>query len=783
MCHYMGKQYEVTEMRFIYFLIVIAITTFVGLACSSGNGSNITQPVDPAGQNIDIASHQLWGFYQFTADPVEKTLDAIPLRTADLHLNALPFLEPPPLINLTIENLQFNGNMIEVDIGLRHPFLGLNQFTGFDVCGIFITNGSLTGFDDSFLRMAGEGDTRLLNPDGLTRWWNPNEFPVNTGTIFAYNDGLLGAPDSFADYNCTINGYKYFCDDLDDPADPLDEITLSNRGLFSAGQKNVRHYILELGTDGLIFNYAIDANWIFPSGEPPWDVPNSFGPDANRPEAYRLSIHEIENTLFYEDDESFGGKLFLLIDVYDWSDPGLNIVTVEAPSVLSAVTETTPYDGGLGYSTYMVDLYGATPDSSGPLDILISVEDPTIGYGNQLPGENVTAYFMHTTQVSGEVPPPPAGNWLISQGNIGHTGYNGNDGPLDVHDDPTWTSAYIPPIGNALSIFLNEDTAFMSFAGAIYDTWFPTIAVNLVDGSTKWTHAFHEETDYYTQPKGVSEDGSIVLVCEVYSPLGPDSGIIAGLDAEDGSVVWQHSDGSRILVDSYATLDLNGNFIVALDGVGYRSINPTTGVINWTTPANPGYCTPAVGTNGRIYGKDGSSLQAYDPIDGTTIWYEYPNIGSSNFGITVNDAGEIIAAGSDGFFCFLDTGFGGAAKWSMPYSYCPYGSAAVAPNGDIYFMDDSVANGGLLIRLDSATGAILNSSGPWGHAGTRPAIGDSGLVYVNTRQHIRVFNPDCTLLWEYYGGSHNHFAAPALAEDGTLYSAKKELGLFAWKDE
>ena len=61
--------------------------------------------------------------------------------------------------------------------------------------------------------MAGDGDMRLLNPDGYSRWWNPAEFP-NNGTIFGYNDGLLGAPDSYADYNNTLNGYKYFCDDL-----------------------------------------------------------------------------------------------------------------------------------------------------------------------------------------------------------------------------------------------------------------------------------------------------------------------------------------------------------------------------------------------------------------------------------------------------------------------------------------------------------------------------------------------------------------------------------------
>ena len=159
-------------------------------------------------------------------------------------------------------------------------------------------------------------NTRLLNPDGYSRWWNPAEFPSN-GTIFGYTDGLLGAPDSVGDFSATLNGYKYFCDDLDDPDDPLTDVTLENRGLFSAGQKNVRHYTIEMGDEGLVFNYAVDASWVFPQGDPPWSAPDDFAPSANRPEAWFINVTEVENTL-WNDGTAGGGDLSLSIDVYDW---------------------------------------------------------------------------------------------------------------------------------------------------------------------------------------------------------------------------------------------------------------------------------------------------------------------------------------------------------------------------------------------------------------------------------------------------------------------------------
>ena len=279
-----------------YISVVILLVAVLALfGCSSGGGADVVLPDEQSRETSGMSSHQLWGMWQFTADPVAQTLEVVPLRDVGMHLNALPFLEPPPLVNVSLESLEFNGDIIEAYIGLRHPFLGLNEFTGFDVCGIFITDGEVTGFSDPDLRMAGDGDTRLLNPDGYSRWWNPAEFPVNTGTMFGYNDGILGTPDGAANFNSTINAYKYFADELQ-PNDPVSVLSLEKRGMFSAGAKNIRHYTIELGA-GLIFNYAVDACWQFPTGGKPWQAPDDFPPGANRPEARYIEITETENTV------------------------------------------------------------------------------------------------------------------------------------------------------------------------------------------------------------------------------------------------------------------------------------------------------------------------------------------------------------------------------------------------------------------------------------------------------------------------------------------------------
>ncbi len=381
------------------FTLILVMVAFLIAGCSSGGGVDVTVPGKTTDASPAAASHQSWGLWQFVADPAAGSLDVVQLRTGNFHLNTRVFLEPPALVYLTLESLEFNGNIIEVDIGLRHPFLGLTEFTGFDVCGMLISNGSYSGFDDSALRYAGPGDTYLVNPDGHSRWWNPVEFPHNA-TAFAYNDGLLGTPDSVADFNSTLNAYKYFCDVLDDPDGPLTDVTQESRGMFSAGQKNIRHYTIELGEDGLIFNYAVDASWTFPQGDPPWTAPDDFAASANRVEPWFINVSEAANSLYYFEGAG-GGGIELSIDVYDWFGIETDSVYVEsANGVIPQAGPFAPTGGGEGYSTYEVDIADASPAASGPLGILITVETEDEGFQDFLPGNTTSAYYVYTTTVS-----------------------------------------------------------------------------------------------------------------------------------------------------------------------------------------------------------------------------------------------------------------------------------------------------------------------------------------------------------------------------------------------
>jgi hypothetical protein len=529
-------------------LLLLAFLSLAALISCSSHSS----PVAPSGRDNTATnaadSHQLWGMWRFAADPERGTLDIVPLRISAMHLNALPFLEPPPFIYLSLESLEFNGNIIEANIGIRHPFLGLIEFTGFDVCGILITNGSITGFDDAELIMAGEGDTRLLNPDGWSRWWNPAEFP-HDGTMFGYKDGLLGTPDSVADYNSTLNAYKFFCDDIELPNDPVSEIDMSSRCVFSAGQKNIRHYTIELGA-GLVFNYAVDASWEFPTGSPPWMVPDSFGPNANRVEAWNISITETDNTLWNDGAEN-GGDLSLLIDVWDHFDAGMNTVKVESPGNFDVATSATPIGGGDGYSTYEIEIIDATP-SPDSIDLLITVESEAVGYQDLLPGKTVSAYFMHTSAVAQEPQgPPECGTGIYTT--VQQTPFTDHGGEYTLKLELAWlvNGPYAGQmlvnvrVGTSLTIRRYDMDNIEPHSGALFATLPPGACP--ADPSP---FLFHMEVEPETGrvivvPNGLGVNHSMLIYDNAGNLISSTSGISVGayrkimaMDANENGDLW-----------------------------------------------------------------------------------------------------------------------------------------------------------------------------------------------------------------------------------------------------
>ena len=369
--------------------------------------------------------------------------------------------------------------------------------------------------------------------------------------------------------------------------------------------------------------------------------------------------------------------------------------------------------------------------------------------------------------------------WPTSQGTPGNTGYvEYLNGPTGNFGAPTWVEG--SGMGNAQGTFISHDTIYYSFIGW-FGGYLPTVAINMSDHSLKWEQAFQTSNGARLEVAAVSRDGNVVLCCQM-----PEARIY-GLDADDGSEIWQTP--GEIGVDAYANLDLDGNFVVGVKGVGYMSIQPDDGTINWTaTIGDPAYCTPAVGPDGTIYGTAGTPygqfyayLHALDPATGYDKWSSNPYIGEIHNGVTVHpDSGNIILhnrTGGGQLNCFQDNGTSYSIAWQQSYPYPWYTSVAVGPNGYIYMIDD----GGTLRQIDPDNGTTVNSTSGWNEYAGRPAIGDDGLIYVNGDSNFYCFNPDCTLKWSYYifGGS---FGAPAIGSDGWVYTIKRQYGLCAWHD-
>ena len=84
------------------FVLISLILVLFSLGCSSSGGNVLAPDVDSNPKGQSAKSHYLWGYWQGVIDPDAKAIEFIQLRSCEFHLNALPFLEPPPFVNLTL---------------------------------------------------------------------------------------------------------------------------------------------------------------------------------------------------------------------------------------------------------------------------------------------------------------------------------------------------------------------------------------------------------------------------------------------------------------------------------------------------------------------------------------------------------------------------------------------------------------------------------------------------------------------------------------------------------
>jgi hypothetical protein len=378
-------------------LIFASVIMLLTAGCSSGrtpvspdsslSANSTTSLVDA--RTPDTGGRYLWGYWEWNINTADETIECLPMRTAEMHLNASQFVDGPP-VNISLSGFSIDGNVISLSVGLTHPFPGKPNLAGFDVHGILIGAGTVDGWDDSSIVVAGPDDAHLVKPDGWSRWWNPVEFNIGFD-IFSYRDGDLGIKHEIGNYNCTLNAYKLFADDLESTEDP-DGLSLADRAAFTTGSTNIRHYDIYFpkpgGTFDIKYNYAVDASWEpIPGYEPgePVNVQEDFPAEANQPEPFRMDVEVVQNTLYF--DESIpqkGGAALLHVKVFDWQGylgPGdvadqVNAVSIDCPACLTDIPTGTVIDvgsGGQAYAEYEMFILGKDLTGPGNYTALLTV--------------------------------------------------------------------------------------------------------------------------------------------------------------------------------------------------------------------------------------------------------------------------------------------------------------------------------------------------------------------------------------------------------------------------
>jgi len=255
-----------------------------------------------------IGSDVSWGVYDLVIarDGSEYTL--VPRRSAEAvyywgyHINAVKLLEVSPgknCIRIAKVNVLSNGDLA-VDISITHPYEDA-CYTGFDVKGIIIFPSSQYIADPEiyehnygkppqywFWRFASyrKGDAELMNPDGHTMIWAPDNrsrqehyFDIEEGDlpILRYYPGRMASGEDLG----TINGFKTYYSN-------------KNRHMFEAGRTVTRTFIIRPPAEGPIeASYAVYAHWAPPSVYPVTNPAVDFPPEANSPIPYEFWIEQV----------------------------------------------------------------------------------------------------------------------------------------------------------------------------------------------------------------------------------------------------------------------------------------------------------------------------------------------------------------------------------------------------------------------------------------------------------------------------------------------------------
>jgi len=653
-------------MRNRAILVTLVIFIFTGLGCTSGGGNPATPDLQqPAVHSADSSnSTHPWGIWEVSINPETSEAEILPLRGLQFTANVTQFMQPPisptNLLAIAIDpRSDFATGHIIVNIAFTHPFPGLDLYTGFDVRGVCIGNASTPFVSHQGVQYANDAELRVLNADGYTRWFNPTEF-TTYGTIFGFTQGRLGVP-SYA-FNSTLNGYKYYCDDIDTEDEVVDFFTdpgcQNPRGFFRAGNTVVRQFDLQFpmvgGAPELNFQYAVVASWQVPAYEPPQNIPDDFPMDANCAEAYCFSTTDMSD-MYYYDPSNYGGSLRLMVRVFDHQGAvsmsgvkdEISGIVIEEPYGLIPGTASEFRGASLDASlvaedeisaTWLLEVIGVEPSAVGDVPVMLAFESADPGTydsgfpGFEFPDGPLAAYMKTTVFVSGEMPiqviaiDPDSGEQdsILTDVEVTGTGFDTgaqvslifSDGPGTIEADNEVVS------GNGTIVTCDLDLTAAELG--LYH-------VRVTNPSTEFGQL--DEGFEVTEPSGYP----YWWECIMYNPTHLGRNPMASTpDPEDLTTVWTPVS--------------------------------TSGSVKYNTPVvaeNKIYFSSCTG----VYANTSALVQCYDLLTGAFKWSAYinptNNYGRFQPGIAFwrdESDNEYVVVGGDEVYCF-DANTGGE-EWS-----------------------------------------------------------------------------------------------------------------------
>jgi hypothetical protein len=280
-------------------IAILSAVIAVGCAARSpiapDTGQDGLRPVQEARPMYD-ERYRLWGEWIWCIPETHDRVDVVPRRDSGVHLNVLKWLEEDCGNCLEITGIENNGDStIDLTVRIRHPKPGHPEFTGFDVKGIVMFNGSyeiplpksaykspdlFPSYPDPFkVSWRQLGDPEVLNPDGYTARWCPSYNSGGLNPLLKYWPGKYSSGTPTGNLNAYLNFH-----------------TTEERHMFSDTGVVSRTYHIYLPPGPLVAGYAVEACWAPPENVPVLDPLEDFPISANQEEPYhwRLVINNDE---------------------------------------------------------------------------------------------------------------------------------------------------------------------------------------------------------------------------------------------------------------------------------------------------------------------------------------------------------------------------------------------------------------------------------------------------------------------------------------------------------